>query len=372
MVDISVVTSDETAIEEQVDTVSLQKRIKIDKEKAELLSSLSAADFTGQRTRVAYVLNLYPQARNSDVTLALRYWEIFQSDIYNPAGILPKDLFRLERLHYLVRARAKIQNEYGLFRAEGEIQRRRRQHEEAMFDSVTRDEAPRHVVNVYSDETGKNGQFLIVASVWVLNGRSVFSLSKAIAEWKSKSAWANREVHFTKFGRRDAEPLAEYLNVILANREFVGFKAIAVENSRLRRSVEDVLHKLHEYMICEGFNHEVRTNRVLVNQSISVTLDDEQSLDAISLADLKLNVNTRLRNDHGEVVSVDSLSAVSSRDSPLVQLADLVAGALNRKLNNVGEINYKDEMADRIIQVLGLALGEGTVDGVDASLLMKI
>lgn len=354
------------------DAVDPTKALKIEKEKKELLNSLSAADFSKQKTKVAYILNLYPKTRNSDVTLALRYWEVFQSDVFNPLGILPKDLFKLERLHYLVRARAKIQNEYHLFKADGEIQRRRRKHEETMFDQVVSDEPPRHVINVYSDETGKTGKFLIVASVWVLNGRSVFTLTKAINDWKSSSVWSPREVHFAKFGKRDEEPLAAYLNVVLANREFIGFKAIAVENSRLKRSTEEVLHRLHEFMICDGVGHEITTSRVSSNQTLSVTLDNEQSLDAIALADLKSAVNGKLDKSYGGKVVLENLSTVSSKDSPLVQLADLIAGALNRKLNHEGERNFKDDMADRVIQILGIDIQEGSVEGFDSSLLLKI
>lgn len=359
-------------VDVDVEDIDPSKVLKIEKEKKELLNSLSAADFSKQKTKVAYILNLYPKARNSDVTLALRYWEVFQSDIFNPLGILPKDLFKLERLHYLVRARAKIQNEYHLFKADGEIQRRRRKHEERMFEQVVNDEPPRHVINVYSDETGKNGRFLIVASVWVLTGRSVFTLTKAITDWKSSSIWSGREVHFARFGKRDEEPLGDYLNVVLANREFIGFKAIAVENSRLKRSTEEVLHRLHEFMICEGVAHEIKTSRVSPSQSLSVTLDNEQSLDAIALADLKAAVNGKLNEHYGDNVVLEGLSTVSSKDSPLVQLADLIAGALNRKLNHDGERNFKDDMADRVLQILDINVEEGNVDGLDASLLLKI
>src|SRR5437879_8737632 len=73
------------------------KLVRLEREKQELLSSLSGCDFTTARTRVAAVLNMYPDTRNSDVSLALRFWETFQPDIYNPGGILPRDLFELER-----------------------------------------------------------------------------------------------------------------------------------------------------------------------------------------------------------------------------------------------------------------------------------
>lgn len=61
----------------EVDAV-LKKQQRIEKEKKELLASLATGDFSSQRSRVAAILNQYPASRNSDVTLALKYWSTFQ------------------------------------------------------------------------------------------------------------------------------------------------------------------------------------------------------------------------------------------------------------------------------------------------------
>lgn len=71
-------------------------------------------------------------------------------------------------------------------------------------------------------------------------------------------------------------------------------------------------------------------------------------------------------------MTLGALETISSRKSPLVQLADLIAGAINRKLNHTGEQNHKDEMADKVIHALDLQLGEEEVDGIDVTTLFKI
>ena len=333
---------------------------------------MHGGDFSKLKTKVAYILNLYPHSRNSDVSLTLKYWETFQPDIYNESGILPKDLFKLERQHYIVRARAKIQNEYKLFTSDSEIKRFRRKHEEKMQNEMIKDIAPRNVVNIYADETGKNQDFIIVASVWILTGRAVFTVGQAISKWKDESVWAKREIHFTKFGKRDEEPLSEYLNIILKNREFLSFKAIAVEKKKTKRKVEEVIIKLHEHMLINGTEHELKTNRISLPQNIDVTLDEEQSLDPITLSEIKRRVNTDYQSNHGKEVSLNSLQTVSSRKSPLVQLADLVAGAINRKLNHKGQRNYKDDMADKIIKTLDIQISSEDENNMDSSALFKI
>jgi hypothetical protein len=351
---------------------SASKREKIEREKKELLACLASADFTAQKTKVAYILNLYPESRNSDIALTLKYWEVFQSDIYNPAGIPPESLFKLERMHYLVRARAKIQNEYNLFTASTDIKRFRRKHEEKMLDTVRSDPAPRKVIKVYADETGKTQNFIIVSSVWVLTGRAVFTVSQAIKEWQLQSRWATREVHFNKLGKHDLETLREYLGVVVKNREFLSFKSIAVERARSRRTVENIVEKLHENILNLGIEHEINSNRVGLPQKVEMTIDHEQSLDPISLEELKRRVNLELQKKYSDDVELSKIEAISSRTSQLVQLSDMLAGAINRKLNCAEKGNFKDDMADMILQMLDVELENSEIGDLDTSALFKL
>lgn len=359
-------------VDEEEKEVDPKKLEKLEREKKILLASLASGEFSKQMTKVAYILNLYPDSRNSDITLTLKYWEIFQSDIYNPQGILPKDLFRLERMHYIVRARAKIQNEYNLFTPNTEVKRFRRKHEEVMNEAVLKDAKPRRLVHVYADETGKNQKFIIVSSVWVLTGRAVFTVSEAINSWQKTSLWAKREVHFTKFGKQDLNTLNEYLGVIVKNRAFLSFKSIAVERSRTKRSIEEVVEKLHEHMLLRGTEHEIDSHRIIPPQKIEVSLDHEQSLDAFRLAELQQRINSGYATKYREDVEISQMQTISSRNSPLVQLSDLVAGAINRKMNNTADKNHKDEMADIVIDMLDLQIEQGSGESLDMSVHFKI
>lgn len=358
-------------IQEQTDKEA-QKKARLEKEKSDLLASLASSDFTAMKTKVAAILNLYPHARNSDVALAIQYWETFQPEIYKASGILPKDLFKLERLHYIVRARAKIQNEYGLFQADEKIRTHRKHREEDMYESVIEDSVPRKVVHIFADETGKTQEFVMVAAVWVLTGRAIFTVTQAITEWQKKSLWVNREAHFAKFGKGDIETLADYLGIIQENREFLSFKAIAVEKSKTKRSIEEVVVKLHEHMLIQGAEHEILNNRIDLPRMIELSVDEEQSLDSFTLAEMKQRIDENFQRTYDGKLVLASAQTASSRKSPLVQLADIVAGALNRRLNHKGDRNYKDEMADMIIDKLGLTLNEGSLHGLDSAALFRV
>jgi hypothetical protein len=342
-----------------------KKLAKVEKEKAALLKSLAAGDFSTTRTRVAFILNLYKDTRNSDVTLAIKYWEQFQPELYSVHGILPQNLFRLERFHLIVRARAKIQNEYGLYLADEAIRRHRRRNEEAMEADIVADAASRGVVQVFADETGKTQRFVTVAAIWVLAGRAVYDVTQAVRAWQQSSVWANREIHFAKLGARDADTLQELLHVVVNHREFLSFKVISYEREGSRRSVEDIVARLHEFMLVRGLEHEIASARVGLPLAVTVTLDEEPSLDEIARSDLKAAVERRYDEVFEGRASVENVFSVRSHDSVLVQLADLIAGAVNRRLNHLAERGAKDDMADAIIDAFGLVDQEEDV-GLDA------
>jgi hypothetical protein len=293
--------------------------------------------------------------------------------LYNPDGIKPADFFKLDRVPFLVRARAKIQNEYELFQAEQRVRHRRKGREEEMREAVLTDEAPRQTLQVFSDETGKGEEHVIIGSVWALNGRAVYDVTKAIKDWQAGSKFAKREIHFSAFGRGDMDAVAQYLNIVAVNREFLSFKLIAMSKRNTRRPIEEVVQRLHEFMLVRGLRHEIENGRVGVPRHVAVTMDEEQSLDRIVLAEMRNRVKEGIERAHLDGVTLDErFNAVSSKDSALVQLADVIAGAANRRLNFRGERNFKDEIADRVMDVLGLQLEEGVAPEVDAAVLFRI
>lgn len=351
----------------------IAKQARLAKEAEALKASVLSADISALKHRVAGVLNLFPQTRNSDVSLALKYWETFQRDIYNPLGIAPADLFKLERVPNIVRVRQKIQNEYGLFVADDAVRKRRRGREDDIKEAVVEDPPARQFVSVFSDETGKTDRFAIVAAVWVLTGYAVYSISRAIDAWQDKSEWAGREIHFKDFRKNDVSVLPAYLDVIEKNRQYLSFKAIAVDQARTRRSISEIVRRLHEYMLIRGAQHEVDNKRIELPFKVNLTIDEEQSLDDIALADMQAQISGAYKRMYGDQLVLENLTAKPSHQSQLIQLADLVAGAVNRRRNYRGDRNHKDEMADAIIDRLGLIIEEGdAIVEADASVFLTL
>ena len=348
------------------------KIVMVRKERRGVLSSVVSHDYSTVLNRVAAILNVYPKTRDSDVALALRYWETFQGDLFNQDSITPRNLFKLERMTTITRVRAKLQNKYGLFLADPSVRNKRKQKEEEVKEDVLEDAEPRRVINIFSDETGKTGTYVIVGSVWALSGRSVFDVTREINTWKKDTPFAAREIHFTRFRRDDLSVVRSYLDLILGHRGYLSFKAIAVRREDTRRPIEQVVHRLHEHMITEGIQHELENNRFDLPRSLEVTIDDEDSLDIFSLREMKRNTAEALRQSYSGQLVVNSVEKTNSRLSAFVQLADVVAGAMNRKLNHQGDRNHKDDLSDMIVEALGLELDEARVPGVDTAVLLKL
>jgi Protein of unknown function (DUF3800) len=343
------------------------RAIRLEREASELQASLRDGVIADVKTKVAWVLNLFPHTRNSDISLALKYWELFQPDIFHPTSMKPQDLFRLERQTNIVRVRAKIQNEYQLFPADAAVRRRRRALEDDIKDAVIEDKPARNVVYVYADETGKTAEFVCVAAVWALTGYTIFKLTNVIRAWQDTSPWGKREIHFTEFKKSHVAALSEYLALIQKHREFLSFKVIAVERSTAKRPIEEVVQRLHEFMLTRGAEHEIKNSRIKLPHEIELTVDAEQSLDAIACADIKSRIAAAYKMAYGGDLIISSVSSISSHKSELVQLADVVAGAVNRRKNHKGEPGHKDEMADMVITQLDIQLKQDDIPGVDAS-----
>jgi Protein of unknown function (DUF3800) len=225
---------------------------------------------------------------------------------------------------------------------------------------------------VFADETGKTAEFVCVAAVWVLTGYTLFKLTQAITVWQDTSPWAGTEIHFTKFRNSQVVALGEYLDIVRRHREFLSFKVIGVEKSTTKRPIEEVVRKLHEYMLIHGAKHEVDSKRIKLPHDVRLTVDAEQSLDTIACADIKERIAAAYKTAYGDELIIEDVSAVSSHKSQLVQLADVVAGAVNRRKNNKGDRNHKDEMADMVITQLDIQLEKQSIPDVDASTWLQV
>ncbi|MDM5335720.1 DUF3800 domain-containing protein [Fictibacillus enclensis] len=310
-------------------------------------------------TRVASVLNRYPETRNSDITLQIKYWQVYEGLKSNFVDLTK--FYTFERLTSIVRARAKIQNEYKLFLADTETRKRRRTLEEDEKEAQLLDRPSYGIIDVFADETGKTEKFVIVAGIWSLTENIFPKIQRDFNEWyRDKEALGiklPKEFHFKDLHNKNNQELdlyKEFFNLLIKNGEMVSFKAVAVNKEKLNRmSISDIITSLFYQFIRLGINHELSSNRVKLPQKISLTKDEEEGESAFVLENVKQKLGDNFRVNHGEELVMDQLVSLPSHKHVMLQIADLFVAALNRKYNNPGK-NNKDRLAEFILNTTDL------------------
>lgn len=348
--------------DEASETGKPTKEERIARERALLVEKVANADCDTLTARVAWVLNHSVAARDSDIALQVKYWQVFEPELLSGSAIALGDLYKLTRLTSLSRARAKIQNEYQLFLASDEVRQRRGVLEEHERDRQREDRPDYPTYSVYADESGKTGDHLIVGSMWVLGGLNVSDLGTAILRWREASGF-REELHFTKITHGNVDRYLEVLDVLHERSAVISFKALRLE----RRGHTDPAATLNDmlfHLLVRGVKHEHTSGRGPLPRAITVWKDaEEPSRDKLAVANLTLRLRAASVSEFDNQLFVSSVEALDSGRATFIQLADLFIGCINRTINNPGAdgTHPKDRFAAEFLRRFG-GQGDGVKD----------
>lgn len=337
------------------------------KERERLLSQLSSGRLSSTKARVAFVLNHYPETRDSDVALTWRYWRTFQHDIVNDPSLSMEEMLKqLERETSIVRVRAKIQNEYGLFLPSKKVRQFRRTKEQEIWLDVTQDKPGQPYVHVYADESGKTQDHVVVGSVWANDSFGTARMWHDLVEW-CKDKGIESEFHFKSLSKKDLENAKAFFSEVLGYSHFLSFKAITVNQRGMSRPLDEIIVELYRQLLIQGFEHEFARDRLRPPRFVQIWKDADDGSDRILLAKLRQSLAVAFRDYlEGRVSfypgsdSIEPIQPVGSRENYFIQVADLFTGSVSRALNRHESRNHKDEFADFVLDALGLIL---TPDG---------
>ncbi|MCZ2259426.1 DUF3800 domain-containing protein [Sporosarcina sp. G11-34] len=323
-------------------------------------------------TRVASILNRYPDTRNSDIALQIKYWQTYDGIVGNQITL--KKLFEIERLTSIARSRAKIQNEYKLFRANEKIRRYRRDEEEIQKEIQLSNTPPAPIISIYVDETGKNDDYVIVGGVWVLkeehNNNHLSKLINWVHERMEQDNTCPKEFHFSKIRNngRDLAVYKDFFEFFIQNSEMASFKAIAVKSSMLNKPIDEIINDLFYQHVRLGIEHEIGTNRISFPQQVVYFKDSEAGESSLRIKEIEQSLTDSFKIQYESKLTLNYLQSVDSATSRMIQIADLYAGALNRKLNVQNQQqdirNAKDEFADFIYDLLDVEVFHHSVEDI--------
>ena len=149
--------------------------------------SSNVQELNTMKEKVAYILNRFPETRNSDKALFVEYLRAFHG--LNPTTALLDVVRRgdLPAQTAVARARAELQNKYKLYlptRPEVLLKRQRRQAAyQQVFEHLDElDVEAERVLVLYSDESGVAEAYLIYGFVTFLRGRDNYIFTQRVLE----------------------------------------------------------------------------------------------------------------------------------------------------------------------------------------------
>ena len=258
----------------------------------------------------------------------------------------------------IARARATIQNDFGLFVADDAVIEFRSELE----GSVRRKQrAAGHArtpfVYVYADESGKTDAHYVVGSLWVSDvDEQAFKLGKALNEWRRSLKW-NSEIHFAQATRDRKGDYLDFIREAMRASEYVGFKAVVLARSDVRhRPTEDAVFNLYYRLIVDGIRHEVGSGRLALPRNIVVHKDEDEGADKLHLLSLRDRLSVECPKQFDNMADIRAVNALKSSSNVLMQLADVFTGSVSRLLNRPSNAprNHKDEIAEGVASLLRL------------------
>ncbi|MBN1181883.1 MAG: DUF3800 domain-containing protein [Bacteroidales bacterium] len=340
----------------------LKKEQKIIQERDALLAAILAGQRDTIRERVGFLLSQFPELRDSDISLQIKYWSFYQSDNFADSYLTIDQYKNLEHLNSITRARARIQNTLKLFQASEEVKKHRGvlQEEELEKARQAKDIFPYYAI--FMDESGKNENYLIIGSLWFLDSSSMTNISTDLLRWKKekKISW---EFHFQKISDSNFDTYCRFVDFFTTRNPIVSFKSIYVERKGLK-NVQDSLCKLAVLLLYKGIQHENDTGRAILPRSLQFYKDSEEiGADKLFLEEVKMEIENLSASQFNNQINIDQIIAIESKDNPIMQITDLYTASLNRKINNPGTgTNIKDKFAEYFINAINHNYGKEEKD----------
>jgi hypothetical protein len=346
------------------ETKKLEKELKRRELANKLILEIEQEKDNTILNKVGLLLNKYPHTRNSDVSLMLKFWEVFEG--HKSENIVKKDMFMFERLTSISRARAKIQNEYGLFPADEKVRghRKNKEEKEKEFQIETKPEMP--IIYIYADETGKNDDYVIVGSLWVLDekrtGQIITALDRWIKQKKVEGINVPDEFHFVdiKNNGNNLDIYVDFFKYFMSiSSDVISFTAIAVNKNNLRKPIDDLISELFYKVVRMGIEHEKKNNRIVFPKQLSYMKDAEEGESIYRIRSIQELIIDKLKIHYNDDVKLNRFLPVDSKHVKPIQVSDLFTSSINRIINHQrknpeAKRNSKDDFAELFLGTINL------------------
>jgi hypothetical protein len=333
---------------------ALSPELELSPEDAEkrdrLLADIANSHLSTREQRVARILERYPETRDSDTALCLRYWRTFQADVIERWQPLELDiLFDLDRIETLGRARRFIQNDLRLFQSTEGTRKARGAMQHELHEYVVAHQALPEI-RFYLDETGNEGDktYTGVAGVCVINWKQYEKHHAALEQWRSEQGWAET-IHFAETGADKVGRAVSLLQQLSRRRSGLLFLGYSIAS---RGRTQEAMYSLFIQLVLDSLRHLQQNGCLTENRSIRLIKEADSGFDAMYLENMKKRLEDSVAQEFPGQLAVLPVEALTKGRSVLLECADLIAGGMQRRALGKGR-NPKDRLAEAVINVTG-------------------
>jgi hypothetical protein len=325
-----------------------------------LLAALANSTLGTIEQRVAYILQRHLETRDDDVALAIRYWRKFEADV-----VLRWKTPDLEMLHDLTdfssieRARRTIQNTLGLFVGTPRTRHLRDSLQLEFHRYMAEKQHDDPAIHIYLDETGNdpNERLTGVGGICVMDWRQFERFHAALSLSRQKLAFP-APLHFADIDG-NKEPV--YLSAIhQLSQKSPGLLLLAYVFPARRADKDRVMLNLYTQIVVEALRVMKNLNCLGTRRALYVMKEAEESFDHFSLPAMEQELSQQILKEFEGNVYLKTVQSIPKASDVLLEYADLIAGAVQRRERSDNRI-HKDRVSDAMIRVAGFG---GPSDGL--------
>lgn len=296
-----------------------------------LLEALDANRFAALDERVGLILKDFPETRDSDTELVLRFWQRFESETlkgWSPNRSLDI-LHDLERVDSITRSRRRIQNDLHLFEPTEwtKAQRQENQRDFLQYLSYQRDSDPE--LRFYLDETGSHGgEFVGVGGICVIDWGTFEPHFTAMQDWRREQGWPHA-LHFADLGDEDVGKYTALLRQLLDRKAVLLFVAHALPERAVKH---ETLFLLFVHLVLDALDRVARLGCLQQPRAVRVIKEQDTGFDRVKLDRLEELLGQQIVHQFPDRAYLRKVESAPKGSDVLMECADLIASAVRRRL----------------------------------------
>jgi hypothetical protein len=316
-----------------------------------MLADIANSYLATREQRVAHLLQKFPETRDSDTALCIKYWKMYQADVLERWQPLELEvLFELDRIETIGRVRRMIQNDLHLFRGVEETRSARVAMQREFHEYIAAHRGSLPEVRFYLDETGNDGHttYTGVAGICIINWKQFEKHHAALELWRSKVGWPET-VHFSDTSEQNIGRAVSLLRQLKLRRYgilFLGYSLLS------RGRTHEDMYSLFIQLVVDSLKYLGECKCLSDNRSIRVIKEADSGFDKVFLQKMTKQLGEMVALEFPGQLNVLPVEAVPKGRTVLLECADLIAGGMQRRALRKGR-NPKDRLAEAVMNVTG-------------------